>query len=108
MAFKSKVTPNVGLVGSKTTVSDVVASGKTHTVIGMSLANKTTSGVIVSAELVKNGGAVATIVANGSVPVGTSMVAIGGDQKLVLETGDSIRVWSSASSAVDVIISYLE
>jgi hypothetical protein len=35
-------------------------------------------------------------------------VVIGGDQKLVLATGDMIKVKSSASASVDVVMSLLE
>jgi hypothetical protein len=33
---------------------------------------------------------------------------VGGDQKVVMETGDSIYVQSSAASSVDVVMSIME
>ena len=48
------------------------------------------------------------IVKNAEVYTGGSLVAVGGDQKLVLETGDLIRVVSDTASSVDTIVSVME
>ena len=42
------------------------------------------------------------------VPSGSTVVLIGGDQKLVMETGELVKIKSSAASSVDVIMSILE
>ena len=42
------------------------------------------------------------------VPVGGALVPIGGNQKIVMVTGDSIKVNSSAASSVDAVLSVLE
>jgi hypothetical protein len=39
---------------------------------------------------------------------GGALVAVGGDQKLVLETGDIIKVKSNTASSIDTIISVME
>ena len=39
---------------------------------------------------------------------GGALVAVGGDQKLVLETGDLIRGVSDTASSVDTIVSVME
>jgi hypothetical protein len=39
---------------------------------------------------------------------GSSLITIGGEQKLVLEANDSIKVSTSNASAADVILSLLE
>ena len=39
---------------------------------------------------------------------GGALVPIGGDQKVVLEAGDYMRVQTSANSSADVIVSVLE
>jgi hypothetical protein len=36
------------------------------------------------------------------------LVAVGGDQKLVLITGDKVFVQSSAASSIDAVLSILE
>ena len=48
------------------------------------------------------------LVKQATVPSGGSLVVVGGDQKVVLQTGDSIKVTSSAASSCDVMMSILE
>ena len=48
------------------------------------------------------------LVKGAAVPAGGALVPIGGDQKVVLETTDIIKVTSSAASSADVIVSVLE
>ena len=87
-----------------------VPSATTTTVIGLTCANVTsTSPVKVSIRVYDNSGtAHFFIVKNAEVFEGGSLVAVGGDQKLVLETGDQIKITASASSSADVIVSYME
>lgn len=107
MAFKSLATPNVGLVGSPTTVTPTVSAGNTATLIGLSLANTTSTAITVSAKLNKNGASSAFLVKDAMVLPGGTLVIVGGDQKVVLEAGDTITAYSSASTAADAIVSYL-
>lgn len=55
-----------------------------------------------------SGGTDYYLVKGATVPVGGSLVPIGGDQKLVLEAADVLKVISSAASSADVIASLLE
>ena len=48
------------------------------------------------------------IVKNAPIPVGGSLVVVGGDQKLVLEPGDTVKVTSSQASSADVVLSHLD
>jgi hypothetical protein len=48
------------------------------------------------------------IVANAPISSGASLVPIGGDQKIVMITGDKLYVQSSAASSVDAIMSIME
>jgi hypothetical protein len=41
------------------------------------------------------------------IPTGGSLVVVGGDQKLVLNAGDILRVSSSANTSMDVVTSAL-
>jgi hypothetical protein len=43
-----------------------------------------------------------------TIPVGGSLVPIGGDHKVVLEATDQIKIETSASASADVILSVLE
>lgn len=107
MAFKSQVTPSIGTSGSPSTVSPTVSAGNTATVIGLSLANIVSSNITVSAKLNKSGGNSGFLVKDATVLPGGALVVVGGDQKVVLEAGDTITAYSSAGTACDVIMSYL-
>lgn len=106
MPFKSKISANIGLVGSPTTVTDTVSASTAHTIIGFSLANSGTDTITVSAKLNK-GGSSAFIIKDATVLVGGTIIMVGGDQKLVLEAGDSITTYASVASSCDAIVSYL-
>ena len=106
MPFKSKISANIGLSASPTTVTDTVSASTAHTVIGFSLANITTSTITVSAKLNK-GASSAFIVKDATVLAGGTIVLVGGDQKVVLEAGDTLTAYCSASSSCDAIVSYL-
>ena len=47
------------------------------------------------------------LVKNATVPVGGSLVVVGGDQKFVMVTSDVLKVVSSAAASADVITSVL-
>ena len=77
------------------------------TIIGLSCSNRTTSAITV--DVVHSDGSNDTfLVKTATVPSGGSLVVVGGDQKVVLQTGDSIKVTSSAASSCDVMMSILE
>ena len=102
--FKSQGSQNVGT--SAVTVYTAPAA-TTSTVIGLSVANVTASAITVDVTLVKS--AVSTYLIKGApVPVGGTLIVVGGDQKLVLQTTDAVKVTSSAATSADVIVSVLE
>lgn len=107
MAFKSKVSAAIGLVGAPTTITDTVAAGYAQTLIGLSLANTSAANIQVSAKLVKAGGTSAHLVKDATVLPGGAISIVGGDQKVVLEAGDSIIAWSSTTTTADAVLSYL-
>ena len=104
--FSRKVSRNIGT--SLTSVgSYTVGGGVTTTVIGLSIANTTTSPVTVNVTV--NDGANDTYLVKGAgIGVGQSLIPIGGDEKVVLITGDSIKVQSSAATSLDAVMSILE
>lgn len=87
--------------------SYTVASGTQVTVIGVTVAN-TSSGSIQADVTHYDGSNDTYVVKSAPIPVGSSLVVVGGEQKVVLEPGDSIRVSSNASSSCDVVVSLLE
>ena len=101
--FTSYMNKDVGT--SAATVVTIGASTQT-TVIGMSCANTITSPVTVDAYVTRS--AVNYYLVEGAtVPVGGALVIVGGDQKVVLITGDVLKVVSSTASSIDVVTSVL-
>ncbi len=101
--FTSYVNKNVGT--SPASVVTVGASTQT-TIIGLSFANTTTSPITADAYVTRS--AVNYYLIKGAtVPVGSSLVVVGGDQKVVMITGDVLNVVTSAASSADVVTSVL-
>lgn len=107
--FYVKTSRDVGT--SPTAVGSYVVGAATQTTaIGLTVSNTLSnplSSVTVNAS-VYDGANDTYIVKNAVLPYGSSIVLIGGDQKIVLETGYSIRVQSSEATSVDAILSLLE
>ena len=105
-AFKNKTQREVGT--ALTAIESYTVGGSTETtVIGLTIANTTTSVIEVDATL-NDGSNDFYIVKNAPVPAGGSLVAVGGDQKVVMMPGDSIKVKSDTATSADVIMSILE
>ena len=104
--FKNYTERNIGT--SLTSVAGyTVPSATQTTVIGLTIANVTNSAV--TATVVLSDGANETrVVKDAEILAGSSLVVVGGDQKLVLEPGDSVRVSSDTATALDVVMSVLE
>lgn len=104
--FNRKISRNIGT--SLTSVgSYTVGGGVTTTVIGLSVANTSSSPVVIDVT-VNDGSNDAYLVKGAALPTGSALAVIGGDEKVVLITGDSINVKSSAASSVDAVMSILE
>jgi len=104
--FKRKLSRSIGTsltaVGSYT-----VASSTQVTVIGLVLSNTSASQILVDAT-VNDGTNDTYLIKEAPLPSGGAIVIIGGDQKVVLETNDSIKVKSDTASSVDAVMSILE
>ena len=104
--FKNKLGAGIGTSES---IVYTVPSSTTTTVVGLSVANVTSSNITVDIRVYdSSANAHAHVIKTGDVFVGGTLVVVGGDQKLVLETGDQIKITASASSSADVIVSYME
>jgi len=103
--FKNRTLRAVGT--GATDVGAVVASATQTTLIGMTVAN-ITAGVISVTVTLGDGTNTTNIVKTAPIPTGGSLVVLGGDQKVVLMTGDKITVTSNTASSADVIMSFLE
>lgn len=77
------------------------------TLIGLSCANTSDSPVAVDAYVTRS--AVDYYLIKGAtVPVGGTLVIVGGDQKVVIIDGDDLNVVSSADTTIDVFASVLD
>jgi len=103
--FKNRTLRQVGT--SPVDVGAVVAGSTETTLIGMTLAN-VTSGVISVTATLHDGSNTTHIVKDAPIPTGGSLILLGGDQKVVLMTGDKIIITSNTASSCDVIMSFLE
>jgi|TARA_R110002096_G_scaffold74403_1_gene176453 hypothetical protein len=106
-AFKNK-----GLAATGTALTDAytAGSGVTATVIGLTCANiSSTSPILVSIKFYDaSANANYFVVKDAQIYTGGALVAVGGDQKLVLEAGDKIKVISNTAASVDTIVSVME
>ena len=107
---------NVTVTGNHSADADIdvgsaVASGATHTLIGMTVSNISSSVIAVDV-ILENSSSRTYIVKAAPIPTGGSLVACGGDQKIVLwyhgGNGDQIVVRSNTANSVNIVLSYLE
>jgi hypothetical protein len=103
--FKNRTLRAVGT--SPVDVGAVVGASTQTTLIGMTVAN-ITAGVISVTVTLGDGTNTTNIVKTAPIPTGGSLVVLGGDQKVVLMTGDKITVTSNTASSADFIMSFLE
>ena len=104
--FKRFTSANVG--PSFTQVGGYsVPAANVSTVIGLSIANTSNVGINIDAVL-SNASSVVYIIKNAPISVGGTLVAVGGDQKVVMGVGDRIEVKSDTATSADAILSLLE
>tara|TARA_R110000782_G_scaffold233686_1_gene319785 strand:- start:538 stop:867 length:330 start_codon:yes stop_codon:yes gene_type:complete len=103
--FKNRTLRAVGT--GATDVGAVVASSTQTTLIGMTVSNITSAVISVTVTL-GDGTNTTNIVKDAPIPTGGSLVVVGGDQKIVLMTGDKVTVTSNTASSADVVMSFLE
>ena len=109
-AFLSETDTGIG--SSPATVFTCPSATQT-TIIGLSVANIETSQILVDVQLDASGrtsGAEDSVylVKAAPIPVGGALVVIGGDQKVVMEPGDAIKVTSDTAASADVVLSHLD
>lgn len=110
-SFLTELKKNIGQ--SATTVLTCGANTQT-TIIGMTIANTTLTSPVYASVLFDGSGRTSGaepevyMVKDAPVPSGGSLVIVGGDQKVVMEPGDVIKVVSDQDSSLDVILSHLD
>lgn len=104
--FSRKVQKDIGITPIKINNYTVAASVST-TIIGLILSNTTNTQITIDATL-NDGSIDYYLIKNAPINVGGSLILIGGDQKVVINTGDSVKITSSAATSCDAIMSILE
>ena len=105
--FKRKFSTSIGTTATAVGGYSVLLDVQT-TAIGLALANVTASQVTVSVTLNTQTGDTIHIIKDAPIPSGGALIPIGGDQKVVMEHNDQIKVVSDTASSVDAILSILE
>ena len=99
----------VAAIGTAPIAVYTAGASKTATIIGLSVANITTGAITVDVTLTDTSAATTVfLIKDAPIPVGSSLIVIGSDQKVVVETTDIIKVNSSAAASIDVALSMLE
>ena len=112
--FKRICTPNVGtsLAAIYTVPAGASSAALESIVIGITMANKTSSGITASIFIDNEDGSNDVyIVKDASIPAGASLEVMSGN-KLVLQNdgtnGDNLEALASAANSLDVTVSVLE
>jgi uncharacterized Zn-binding protein involved in type VI secretion len=104
--FKNSIS---GSIGSDTVIVYEVPPSTVGTVIGLNIANVITDNISVDVSVTDVSETQSKfLLKRGLIVEGSSIVVVGGEQKLVLEEGDYISVVSSLPASADVVISVLE
>jgi len=102
--FKSYLSANITTGGVNVYT---VPSATQTTLIGLTLANKT-AGTVTATVAVTRSATDYSLITNAPIQTGSSLVPVGGDQKVVLQAADVLKITCSANSSIDAIVSLLE
>jgi hypothetical protein len=104
--FYRKTLANIGLIAN-TVGSYTVGGGVTSVVLSLSIAN-TSGATVYASAFVANGASLTYIVKSAPVSAGGTLVVIGGDQKVVLQTNDNVKIVSDTVNSLDCVMSIME
>lgn len=104
--FKNSINSSIGTTG---VIVYQAPGGSSATVIGVNVANANSNNISVSVMMRDiSANRVVFVVKDALIIPGSSTVLVGGEQKLVLESGDFLSVTSSLANSADAIVSVLE
>lgn len=95
-------------VGTSTATIYTCPSSTETTIIGLSIANIVASQITADVQLENNDGDNIYLIKAAPIPVGSTLVVVGGDQKVVMEASDVLKVTTNTASSGDVALSILE
>lgn len=98
-----------GSIGTSEQTVYTTPAATTTTVIGVAVANRIQSNILVDVKVVKSGDAQNAYLCTGSlIPPGSNIILVGGEQKVVLGSGDYLTLRSNVALSADIIVSALE
>ena len=90
-----------------TGAATLLSAGDYDAVIGIRCCNTTTSAITASVYIV-NGGNDYFLAKDVSIPPNSAIELIQGGAKIVLESGDVLKAYSSAATSLDIITSFID
>lgn len=106
--FKVKTKAGGAVAANTAMTIYTCGTGIQTTIIGLTIANITNTQTFVDVQLENSDGDNVYLIKAAPLGVGSAFVPVGGDQKVVLEAGDVLKVTSSIANAVDCTLSILE
>tara|TARA_E500000318_G_scaffold77062_1_gene71806 strand:+ start:7221 stop:7547 length:327 start_codon:yes stop_codon:yes gene_type:complete len=100
--FRRFTSNNIG-----TGATTVLTADSFDTIVGISLANVTTSAIIVSC-YINDGSNDIHLVKDVSIPSGSALQVLDGGAKFVVQSGDALKVISDTASSLDVWVSVVD
>jgi hypothetical protein len=86
-----------------------VPAATTSTIIGLVVSNIHSAEISIDIQVTDtSAGTTVYMLKAAPIPIGGAIVPIGGEQKVVLETTDVLKITSDTASSADVIVSVLE
>lgn len=107
-AFKTFTAQNIDTSSTGKATLYTCPSSTETTIIGLNIANILTVSITVTVELLDGGSTITHVVKDAIVPVGSSLVVVGGPQKIVMNATDVLKVYASQDNSCDAILSVLE
>lgn len=107
-AFKNKTFDGSSTAANTAMTIYTCPAATETTIIGLTVANITTSQVLVTVTLENSDGDNVNLIKNAPVPVGSALVPVGGDQKVVMEASDVLKVTCDTANGADTTLSILE
>ena len=103
--FRRYTSNNVGT--SATAIPSGAAFDSYDTIVGISVANITTSSVVASV-YINDGSNDIYLVKDAPIPSGSSLQVLDGGAKFVVQSGDALKVISDTASSLDVWVSTVD
>ena len=100
--FERNIQRNVG-----TSAVTVRTADSDDAIVGINIANTTTSQITVEAYVTVSS-ADYYIIKNAPIPAGSALQVLDGGAKVVLQTGDALKVKSNTASSADVWVSVVD